>query len=125
MTGWNTGILMPPGEQLGKQLGICKNVGAAMTYWILKDNGQVVARSTVRKLNKDEWLDEVEKQAQLDFNKADYEILGNSDDTKILQEPCDEMEELIFADDKEEHNLPDWEQEQKPSETQQPSSWSR
>jgi len=52
-----------PGEQLGKWLGVCKNVGAAMTYWILKDNGQVVARSTVRKLNKDEWLDEVEKQA--------------------------------------------------------------
>ncbi len=59
-----------PGEQLGKWLGVCKNVGAAMTYSILKDNGQVVARSALRNLHKDEWLDEVEKQAQLDFNKV-------------------------------------------------------
>ena len=48
----------------------------------------------------------------------EYEILGNFDDAKILQEPCDEMEEPIYADDKEEDDLPVREQEQ-PSETQQ------
>jgi len=49
---------------------------------------------------------------------VEYEILGNFDDTKILQEPCDEMEEPIYADDKEEDDQPDGVQEQ-PSETQQ------
>ncbi len=101
-----------PGEQLGKWLGVCKNVGAAMTYWVLKDNGNVIARSTVRKLNKDEWLDEVEKQARIDFDKTEYEILGNFDETRILEEPCDEMEEPIYPDDRDEDDVPDGGQEQ-------------
>jgi len=40
---WDPHAQMPR-EQLGKWLGVCKNVGAAMTYWILKDNGQVVCK---------------------------------------------------------------------------------
>ncbi len=43
-----------PGEQLGKWLGMARNQGPAMVYWILKDNGFVISRSTVRPLNHDE-----------------------------------------------------------------------
>jgi len=54
----------------------------------------------------------VEKWAYLDFNKAEYEVLGNFDDTRILEEPCDEMEEPIYPDDRKEDNILDKGQEQ-------------
>ncbi|MGH7974081.1 MAG: hypothetical protein ACREBR_01045, partial [bacterium] len=35
---------------LGRWLGVAHDVGQAMCYWILKDNGRIVARTTVRAL---------------------------------------------------------------------------
>ena len=39
-----------PTMQLGRWLGIAHDIGQSMCYWILKSNGQIVARSTVRPL---------------------------------------------------------------------------
>ena len=44
--------------KLGRWLGIAHSVGSAMTYWILKDNGMIIPRSTVRPLTNDEKMDE-------------------------------------------------------------------
>ncbi len=63
--------------QLGRWLGVAKSVGQAMTYWILKSNGYVVARSTVRPLNQEELHSEVEKEERIKFAK---ELKENVDD---------------------------------------------
>jgi len=96
-----------PGEQLGKWLGVARNQGPAMVYWILKDNGYVISRSTVRPLTQEEWLDENEKKAREEFDKEEYATLGNFDESLIHDEPNDEMEEPIQDqddDDKSESN---------------------
>jgi len=41
------------GEQLSKWLGVARNQGPAMVYLILKDNGFVISRSTLRPLKQD------------------------------------------------------------------------
>jgi len=41
-------------ESLGRWMGISHRVGQGMCYWILKRNGEVVARSTVRPLTLEE-----------------------------------------------------------------------
>jgi hypothetical protein len=52
----------PEDEEIyGHWLGPADNVGQAMCYWILKENGKVVARSTVRPLADEELRDENEK----------------------------------------------------------------
>jgi hypothetical protein len=56
--------------QLGRWLGIAHDVGTAMTYWILKENGQVICRSTVRPLLKEEWTNETEKAARVNCDEA-------------------------------------------------------
>ena len=46
------------GEQLGHWLGVCKNIGTGMVYYIMQQNGYVISRSTIHNLSKEEWLDE-------------------------------------------------------------------
>ena len=48
------------GEKLGRWLGVARNIEQAMVYYILKENIQVVAQSTVRNLNPDKWRAEDE-----------------------------------------------------------------
>jgi len=86
------------GEQLGKWLDMAKNQGPAMVYWILKDNGYVISRSTVRPLNNEEWLDENEKKAREEFDQAEYESLGKFDESLIQEAPNDELEEPICGE---------------------------
>jgi hypothetical protein len=47
---------------LGRDLGPAIDIGPAMTCKILKENGQVVKRSTVRSLTPDEMADKTMKQ---------------------------------------------------------------
>jgi hypothetical protein len=63
--------------KLGRWLGIAHEVGTAMTYWILNDNGQIICRSTVRPLLKEEWRSETEKAARVEFNETIKEKYGN------------------------------------------------
>jgi hypothetical protein len=55
---------------LGRCLGVAHSVSQAMTYWMLKTNGYVIARSTVRPLLDDELRSEEEKQARSANNYA-------------------------------------------------------
>jgi hypothetical protein len=50
---------------LGRWLGVAHAVGQAMTSWILKKNGCVIARSSAQPLKEDEICSEPEKQARL------------------------------------------------------------
>ncbi len=83
------------GEQLGRWLGVAKNQGPAMVYWILQENCKVISRSTVRILRKEEILDENERQKRNTFERKEFEILGKPDDEAIQGEQNDEMEQPI------------------------------
>jgi hypothetical protein len=61
---------------LGRYLGPATDVGSAMTMKILKRNGQVVYRSTVRHLNNDEISDDVHIKSRHDFDLAITESHG-------------------------------------------------
>lgn len=52
---------------LGRWLGVAHDIGQSMCYFILKSNGHVIARSTVRPLLDEEWRSEIEKEARQAF----------------------------------------------------------
>ena len=61
---------------LGRYLGPATDVGSAMTMKILKQNGQVVYRSTVRHLTNEELGDEVHTKSRREFDQAIAESHG-------------------------------------------------
>lgn len=63
---------------LGRDLGPAIDVGPAMTRKVLKANGQVVYRSTVRSLTPDEMADATAKEAREKFTESVNSILGDS-----------------------------------------------
>jgi hypothetical protein len=56
-------------EMLGRWLGHAHGVGQALCYYILKENRQVIARTTVRGLTDIEMTDENEIEARADFDQ--------------------------------------------------------
>jgi hypothetical protein len=67
-------------ERLGRCLGPAKNEGNAMAQWILKENGKVVPRRTLRRLTPAELSpsNEVESEKRSLFNAAIRNVLGDS-----------------------------------------------
>ena len=62
---------------LGRDLGPAIDIGPAMTRKIIKANGQVVYRSTVRGLTGDELSDETHKREQERFTESLEKALGD------------------------------------------------
>jgi hypothetical protein len=62
---------------LGRDLGPAIDIGPAMTRKILKENGQVVYRSTVRSLTPDEMADKTMKQKRHTFTEKVNAVLGD------------------------------------------------
>jgi hypothetical protein len=85
-----------PGDEeiYGCWLGPADNVGQAMCYWILKENGKVVARSTVRPLTDEELHDENEKARCFEFDKNVQEIIGGYEDLSLLDDEDFRNDEL-------------------------------
>jgi hypothetical protein len=85
--------------KLGRWLGVAHEVGTALTYYILKENGQILSRSTVRPLTADEMKDEVEKTHRANFDdqiKAQY---GEYDASEITLFGNDFLETPIINGD--------------------------
>jgi hypothetical protein len=61
---------------LGRDLGPAIDIGPAMTRKILKANGQIVYRSTVRHLTPDEMADEAMKRKREEFTNSVNSALG-------------------------------------------------
>ena len=51
-----TGKVLFPSHVLGRCLVPAKNEGNEMTQWVLKQNGKIVPRQTIRKLTRDELI---------------------------------------------------------------------
>ena len=80
------------GEQLGCWLGVCKNIGTGMVYYILQQNGYVISHSSICNLSKEEWLDENEHKQRDEFEEEEYKILSSFDESLIHLAANDEME---------------------------------
>ncbi len=67
-------------ERLGRCLGPAKNEGNAVAQWILKENGKVVPRRTLRRLTPAELSpsNKVETEKHSLFNVAIRGVLGDS-----------------------------------------------
>jgi hypothetical protein len=79
--------------KLGRWLGIAHEVGSALTFWILKPNGKIIARSTVRPLLPDE----VKNEAALrrDFDQSIGTIYKIYDPSTLQIFDNDELEEPL------------------------------
>ena len=83
-------------EYLGRWLGPAHNIGQALCYYILKENGQVIARTSVRGLTQAEMTSEEEIKARETFDKFISENIGKFDDEEIHTVPNDEPEEPLL-----------------------------
>ena len=66
-------------ERMGRYLGPSTGVGNEMCSWMLKTNGKVVARRTVRPLNQVETNSEVEQNKIKVFNETISRLYGEYD----------------------------------------------
>jgi len=80
-------------EVLGRWLGQAHDVGQALCYYILKDNGLVIARSSVRRLTPSEIVDANETTARELFDRNVTSNIGSFDSEYINIAPVDELEE--------------------------------
>mmetsp|Transcript_19095 Transcript_19095/g.27144 ORF Transcript_19095/g.27144 Transcript_19095/m.27144 type:complete len:183 (+) Transcript_19095:3493-4041(+) len=83
-------------ESLARWLGPAHNVGQALCFFILTENGQIVARSSVRALTDVELNDPAEKQLRDAFDKSIPDAVGTSDPDLINDIPIDELEEPLL-----------------------------
>ena len=65
-----------PEEEFGKYLGPSENVGSKMSMCILKQNGKIVSRTTLRTLTDSKLASEIENTKRNIFTKAVNEKIG-------------------------------------------------
>jgi Reverse transcriptase (RNA-dependent DNA polymerase) len=82
---------------LGRWLGISHEVGSPLTYWVLRQNGQITAKSTVRPLTPEEWKDEVNKNHRGEFDQSIKEIYGTYDASILNVFDNDDIADTIAA----------------------------
>lgn len=83
---------------LARWLGQADRIGQDLTYYVIKANGQVVARSTMRPLLPEEWTSDVEKRAREGFDRQLTEHIVAFDEDHIQIIANDEMEEPLGLD---------------------------
>jgi hypothetical protein len=86
-------------EKLGRWLGPAHGIGQALCYYILKENGQIIARTSVRGLTDEEWRNDNEKKDRDQFEKQVTEFIGSFNGELIHETPIDEPEEIFEAQD--------------------------
>ena len=64
--------------QLGRWLGSAPNIGNEMDMYILKDNGQVVIRTTLRHLTDEEYNSKVKTNNKTHFDSFIQSKLGDA-----------------------------------------------
>jgi len=94
---WNvpTHELTEEKAELGRILGVAHRVGSDMCYWVLTDNGKVIARTTVQRVTKDDLQISTVTERMTHFNKKIKEKMNERG--HIIQAPA----EGLILDDKE------------------------
>jgi hypothetical protein len=63
---------------LGRWLGISNHVGSDLCYWIVTESGQVVSKTSVEHVTRDDYLNEDVKAKVKEFEKKLGECLNDS-----------------------------------------------
>ena len=94
-----------PKEILGKVLGPAKNAGNEMAQWVLKSNGQIVPRRTLRKLKPEElYNNPTEAQKRAVFNTSIRSKYGDSVNPPPKPLDASETDFVPYEDDEVESN---------------------
>jgi hypothetical protein len=81
-------------RKLGKWLGVAHRVGQALCYYILNKNAQVIVRSTVQPISKEEFNSQSVKNQIMEMDQKIIERIGTIDIDHLPQELQDDYEEL-------------------------------
>ena len=94
---------MENNPKIGRWLGVAHRVGSALCYWILKENGQLLSRSTVQHMTKEDTIQD-ENQAKI----RDYHMQLNQrlDDTEMINVDAD-FDKYILPDIPNDSDNPD------------------
>lgn len=84
-----------PSQMLGRILGPSQDVGNEMAQWILRVDGRIISRQTVRPLTKEEWLSPMEIARRKAFDAAIVRKLG---DSLTVPEKNDPLEYVPYED---------------------------
>ena len=95
-----------PREQLGRYLGPLKNEGNEMAQALLKSNGEVVPRRTVRRLTEHELISETEIAKRKKFDQSIKDSLGDSLTIIPIEEDDLIEEDLLSEPSPEEDDAP-------------------
>lgn len=90
----NTEGFPTPKETLGRVLGPAINAGNEMSMWVLKSNGEVVPRRTLRRLNPEEVASDVEKTKRATFDALIYQLYGDSMDARVKDDTTSSSDEV-------------------------------
>jgi len=87
--------------RLGRWLGVSHSVGADLSYWILTDSGQIISRSTVQHVTRDDTAKPEIKNRIDDFNEK---VTRRLDDANFRLDPgvnfiVDDLNELPAYDE--------------------------
>ncbi len=86
-------------SKLGQFLGVAKNVGASMTYWILTECGQVITRSTVSALSDEDQRNHEWQIRMTDFDSIIEDRIGDHKNPKEVDKEIGEGMLLMAPDD--------------------------
>ena len=91
----------PDIQRLGRWLGPAHSANQGMAYHVLTNAGQVVTRSTVISLDKDELTNETNKQRMTNFTSEMEKVIGNysHSTSKLIDYKNDDPYDDIFTDD--------------------------
>ena len=75
-------------RRLARWLGVSHRVGSDLSYWLVTDSGQLVSKTSVEHVTRDDYLQEGTKRAIVDFNvtleqrldDANFQLPGDSGD---------------------------------------------
>jgi len=84
----------PP--KLGRWLGVAENYGASMCFFVLAQNGKVLARSTVQNVTTNE---EAQLEIVARMQKFNVEVTSRLDDAKYINDPTENGKILLEDDD--------------------------
>jgi hypothetical protein len=82
-------------KRLGKWLGISHHVGSDLCYWIVTDSGQVVSKTSVEHVTRDNYLNEDTKAKVTEFEKK---LGGRLDDSNFILQGEDNINLKMLED---------------------------
>jgi hypothetical protein len=99
---WDMPSDEPKGSNIGRWLGVAHRVGSDMCYWVLKDNGTVVSRTTVQHITID---DLAKDDTARKLHEFDEKVKERLDDTNFQLHT--DMDNAFFALDMQDDSAPD------------------